>query len=246
MSKIQDKVVVIMGASSGIGEATTRKLAQEGAKLIIAARREERLKEIKDSIPEANLYYKAADVSNYEEVKNVIDLAMEKFGRVDVLFNNAAIMPTGPLVEARRDEWKQMLDINVMGVLNGIAATLPIMVEQQSGHIISTASVAGHVVYPNSAVYCGTKFAVRAIMEGLRQEHRLDNIRSTIISPGTVATELAGSIKKDDLREAELEYQKSIDPLQSEDVAKTVAFVIEASEHVSVSEMIVRPTQQPL
>ncbi|WP_339229505.1 SDR family oxidoreductase [Oceanobacillus sp. FSL K6-2867] len=243
---VKDKVIIIMGASSGIGEATAKLLAAKGAKLVIAGRREERLKEIKDSIPEADLHCKTADVSSYEQVKSVIDLAMEKFGRVDVLFNNAGIMPTGPLIETRRDEWQQMLDINVTGVLNGIAAALPIMVEQKNGHIISTDSVAGHVVYPNSAVYCGTKFAVRAIMEGVRQEHRLDNIRSTIISPGTVATELAQSIKKDDLREAELEYQKSIDPLQSEDVAKTVEFVIEAPKHVSVSEMVIRPTKQPL
>lgn len=243
---LKDKVIIIFGASSGIGEATAKLLAGKGAKLVIAARREERLKEISASVPDADLYYQTADVSNYEEVKSVIDLAMEKFGRVDVLFNNAGIMPTGPLIETRRDEWQQMLDINVTGVLNGIAAALSIMVEQQSGHIISTDSVAGHVVYPNSAVYCGTKFAVRAIMEGVRQEHRLDNIRSTIISPGTVATELAQSIKKDELRAAELEYQESIEPLQSEDIAKTVEFVIEAPEHVSVSEMIVRPTKQPL
>lgn len=243
---IEGKVVIIMGASSGIGEATARLLAGKGAKLVIAARREERLQEIKDSLPGADLYYQAADVSSFEDVEKVIVLAMEKFGRIDVLFNNAAIMPTGPLIETRREEWRQMLDINVMGVLNGIAATLPIMVAQKSGHIITTDSVAGHVVYPNSAVYCGTKFAVRAIMEGLRQEHRLDNIRSTLISPGTVATELAQSIKKDELRAAELEYQKTIDPLQSEDIAEMVAFVIDAPEHVSVSEMIVRPTKQPI
>lgn len=246
MSGLAEKVIVIFGASSGIGEATTKLLAQKGAKLVIAARREARLQKIKKNLPEREVYYQVADVSKYEEVKSVIDLAMKKFGRVDVIFNNAGIMPTAPLIEARRDEWQQMMDINVMGVLNGISAVLPIMVKQKSGQIITTDSVAGHVVYPNSAVYCGSKFAVRAIMEGLRQEHRTDNIRSTVISPGTVATELAQSIKKEDLREAELKYQKSIEPLQSEDIAKTIAFVIEAPEQVSVSEMIVRPTQQPL
>lgn len=243
---IKDKVIVILGASSGIGEATTKLLAAKGAKLVISARREERLKAIKDALPEADLYYQAGDVSNYEDVKSVIDLAMEKFGRIDVLYNNAGIMPQRPLIETHRDEWQQMLDINITGVLNGIAAALPIMVEQKGGHIISTDSVAGHVVFPNSAVYCGTKFAVRAIMEGVRQEHRLDNVRSTLITPGTVATELAQSIQKEELREGELAYQKSIDPLQPEDIAETVAFVIDAPEHVSVSEMVVRPTKQPL
>ena len=165
MKSLKEKVVIIMGASSGIGEATTRLLAEKGAKLVIAARREDRLVEIKNSLPDAELVYKAADVSNYEDVKKVVDLAVETYGHVDVLFNNAGIMPTAPLVEGRRDEWKKMLDINIMGVLNGISAVLPLMAEQKSGHIISTDSVAGHVVYPDSAVYCGTKFAVRAIMK---------------------------------------------------------------------------------
>lgn len=190
MSTLKEKVVVIMGASSGIGEATTKLLAKKGAKLVIAARREGRLISLQREFPEAEIYYKVADVTNYVEVKSVIDLAIEKFGKVDVLYNNAGIMPLAPLRESRLDEWKNMLDINIMGVLHGIAAVLPIMVNQKSGHIIATDSVAGHVVYPDSAVYCGTKYAVRAIMEGLRQEHREDMIKSTIISPGMVATEL--------------------------------------------------------
>ena len=145
---ITDKVIIIMGASSGIGEATAKLLAKEGAKLVLAARREEKLKDIAASLPNAQIVYKKADVSNYDDVQQVVDLAISKYGKVDVLFNNAGIMPTAPLVETKRDEWKEMLDINVMGVLNGISAVLPKMVEQKSGHIISTDSVAGHVVYP--------------------------------------------------------------------------------------------------
>ena len=166
MSTIQNKVLIIMGASSGIGEATTRKLAQEGARLVIAARREDRLKALVESLPNAEISYVVADVTDKEEVQSVVDLAVEKYGRIDVLYNNAGVMPTAPLSDARFDEWRQMLDINIMGVLNGIAAVLPIMKKQQSGHIIATDSVAGHVVYPGSAVYCGTKFGVRAIDYG--------------------------------------------------------------------------------
>jgi len=176
-------------------------------------------------------------------VQQVIDLAIAEYGQLDVLFNNAGIMPTAPLAETRRDEWKNMLDINVMGVRNGIAAALPKMVEQKSGHIISTDSVAGHVVYPHSAVYCGTKFAVRAIMEGLRQEQRENNIKSTIISPGAVLTELYTTIN-DKEASAALHQAQSEWGLAAEDIAQAVAYVIDTPDRVSVSDMIIRPTTQ--
>lgn len=240
---IQDKVIIIMGASSGIGEATARVLAEKGAKLVLAARREDHLKKIKESLPDAHIVYRKADVSNYDDVQQVVDYAISEYGKLDVLFNNAGIMPTAPLVEAKRDEWKEMLDINIMGVLNGIAAALPYMVNQKSGHIISTDSVAGHVVYPDSAVYCGTKFAVRAIMEGLRQEQRDNNIKSTIISPGAVQTELYKTIRDpkaaEELHKAQQEWG-----LSAEDIAQAVAYVIDTPERVSVSDMIIRPTKQ--
>ncbi|MFY9901537.1 MAG: SDR family oxidoreductase [Trichococcus sp.] len=243
MKSLTEQVVIIMGASSGIGEATARLLAERGAKLVIAARREDLLAEIKSSLPDAELVYQAADVSKYEDVKKVVDLAVETYGRVDVLFNNAGVMPTAPLVEGRRDEWKEMLDINIMGVLNGISAVLPLMAEQKSGHIISTDSVAGHVVYPDSAVYCGTKFAVRAIMEGLRQEQRMNNIKSTIISPGAVQTELYKTISDsktaEEVRKAQIEWG-----LTSEDIATAVVFAIDTPDRMSISDMIVRPTTQ--
>lgn len=243
ISTIKDKVVVIMGASSGIGEATTRKLAEEGVKLVIAARREDRLKTLVDSLPNAEISYAVADVTNKDEVQAVVNLAVEKYGRVDVLFNNAGVMPTAPLSEKRFDEWRQMLDINIMGVLNGIAAVLPIMKKQQSGQIVTTDSVAGHVVFEQGAVYCGTKFAVRAIMEGLRQEERENNIRSTLISPGTVDTELHTTIKDPENREWVENLQRTIG-LQSSDVADAVAYAISTPETVAVSEIIIRPTKQ--
>ena len=244
-NSLKEKVVVIMGASSGIGEATARLLAERGAKIVIAARREKKLKEIKDSLPEAKLIYKTADVSKYEDVKHVIDYAMSEFGRVDVLYNNAGIMPTAPLAELRRDEWQKMLDINVMGVLNGIAAVLPIMIQQKSGHIISTDSVAGHVVYPNSAVYCGTKFAVRAIMEGLRQEQLQNNIKSTIISPGAVETELYNTIS--DKRVAHALHEQQIKTgLKSEDIASAVVYAIDTPDRMVISDMIIRPISQKI
>lgn len=242
---IKDKVIIIMGASSGIGEATAKLLAEQDAKLIIAARRIDRLQAVKEEFPEADIQIQRADVTNYEDVKRIVNLTMETYGRIDVLYNNAGIMPTAPLVEGRRDEWQQMLDINIMGVLNGIAAVVPIMAKQKSGHIIATDSVAGHVVYPDSAVYCGTKFAVRAIMEGLRQEQRENNIKSTIISPGAVATELYKTINdkqvSEDLHQAQKEWG-----LVPEDIASAVVFAIDTPDRMAISDMIVRPTTQPV
>lgn len=245
MSNIQGKVVIIMGASSGIGEATTKKLAQEGAKLVIAARREERLKAIVETLPDAKISYAVADVTKKEEVQAVVDLAVKKYGRVDVLYNNAGIMPTAPLSEKHFDEWRQMLDLNIMGILNGIAAVLPIMKKQQSGQIIATDSVLGHVVTPGYAVYCGTKFAVRAIMEGLRQEERENNIRSTIISPGMVDTELYRTVNDPETTKWIKENAKIPGVgLKPSDVADAVAYAISTPETVAVSEILIRPTKQ--
>ncbi|GGA30476.1 SDR family oxidoreductase [Psychrobacillus lasiicapitis] len=232
-----------MGASSGIGEATAKLLAQHDTKLVLAARRIDSLKAIKEAYPEANIHIQQADVTNFEDVKKVAQLALDTFGKIDVLYNNAGIMPTAPIIEGRRDEWKQMLDINIMGVLNGIAAVIPFMAEQKSGHIIATDSLAGHVVYPDSAVYCGTKFAVRAIMEGLRQEQRENNIKSTIISPGAVATELYNTINDKDV--AEKVHQMQIESgLIPEDIASAVMFAISTPDRMSISDMIIRPTSQ--
>lgn len=190
---IQNKVVIITGASSGIGAATAKLLASKGAKVVLAARREDRLQALASEIG-ANAIYQATDVTNRAQMASLVQLALDHFGCVDVLYNNAGVMPQGNLSERDYDQWQKMLDINIMGVLNGIGAVLPTMQAQQDGLIISTDSVAGHVVYPASAVYNGTKYAVRAIMEGLRQEEKDNGIRSTIVSPGAVKTELVNTI----------------------------------------------------
>lgn len=243
MFNIQDKVVIIMGASSGIGEAAAQKLAEMGAKIVVAARREDRLKRLVESLPNAEISYAVADVTDKDQVQSVIDLALEKYGRVDVLFNNAGVMPQAPLAEKRYEEWQQTIDINVMGVLNGIAAVLPTMKKQQSGHIITTSSEAGHVAFPGGAVYSGTKSAVIAIMEGLRQEERENNIRSTVISPGTVDTELHNTINDPDRRKWTEELQHKIG-LKSSDVADAVIYAIGTPETVTVSEIVLLPTKK--
>lgn len=241
----ENKVVIIAGASSGIGEATVRRLAGEGARLVIGARREDRLKRLAQSLPEADIVYQAADVRRPQDMENLARAALERHGRIDAIFNNAGVMPTANLNQVHRDEWKMMLDINIMGVLNGIAAVLPAMREQKSGHIIATDSVAGHVVYPGSAVYCGTKFAVRAIMEGLRQEERENNIRSTIVSPGLVDTELYTTISDKEFGES-LKNASRIPGigLTPDDVAQAVSYALGTPDTVAISEIIIRPTNQ--
>lgn len=243
---LSNKVIVIMGASSGIGAATSRLLAKDGAKLVIAARRLNRLEEIQKEFPKADIDAYKADVTKFENVKNVIDKTVEKYGRIDVLYNNAGIMPTAPLIEGRRDEWQNMLQINIMGVLNGIAAALPYMAKAKSGHIISTDSVAGHTIGPDGAVYSGTKFAVRAIMDGLRIEQAENNIKTTIVSPGSTGTELFNSINDKDQKKFAQDYFKDVGGLQPEQIAQAVEFAIGTKDNMSVSEVIIRPTRQSL
>lgn len=243
---LSEKVIVIMGASSGIGAATARLLAKDNAKLFLAARRLDRLNEIKQEFPDGDIETFSADVTKFEEVKAVIDAALAKYGRVDVLYNNAGIMPTAPLVEGRRDEWQNMLQINIMGVLNGIAAVLPSMASKKSGHIITTDSVAGHVVGPDSAVYSGTKFAVRAIMDGLRAEQAENNIKTTIVSPGSTGTELFNSINDADQKQFAEDFFKNINGLDPQQIAEAVEFAIGTKSNMSVSELIIRPTRQSL
>ena len=240
---LKDKIIIIMGASSGIGAATTRYLAVRGAKLVIAARRKDLLDELKESLPESCISTIQADVTNFEEVQAVVDYTIDKFGRIDVMFNNAGVMPVNPLIKGQRQEWQRILDVNVMGVLNGIAAVLPVMVKQKYGHILATDSVAGHVVVPNLAVYNGSKFAVRAIMEGLRQEQRTNGIKTSIVSPGAVHTELYNSINDPKNRQAEIETEKSIglDPNQ---IAKAIAYAIDTPDDTDINEIIIRPMGQ--
>lgn len=241
----QGKVVIITGASSGIGAATARLLAKEGAKLMLVARHPEALEAIKKDFPEGQVLTAVADVTDFAALKSAVDQTQQTFGRVDVLFNNAGIMPLSPLSEAKRDDWQRTVDVNIMGVLNGIAAVLPILHKQGSGHILATSSTAGHKVFPTFAVYSGTKFAVRAIMDGLRQEEAKNHIKSTVVTPGTTTTDLYKTIPGKDAQAAEASLHD--DPnrsLRAEDVAEQVVRAIDTPANVSVSEVNVRPIEQ--
>lgn len=244
-NNVKDKVVVITGASSGIGEATARRLAPLGAKLMLGARREERLIELTTVLDSNDEYgpaaYKVTDVSDREQVNALIEAAIEKYGRIDVLINNAGLMPLSYLDELKVGEWEQMIDVNIKGVLYGMAAVLPYMRRQHNGHIINVSSVAGHRVLPSFAVYSATKFAVRAISEGLRQESR-GEIRSTIISPGLTATELPQHITDSNASQNMKElYDIAISP---DAIANSIVYAIEQPEDVDINEVVVRPTRQ--
>jgi NADP-dependent 3-hydroxy acid dehydrogenase YdfG len=244
MSTIQDKVVIITGASSGIGEATARELASKGAKLVLAARRKDRLQKLQEEIQNngGQAIYKVTDVTSYEQMEELAQYALKAFGKIDVLVNNAGIMPHSFLYKKKVDDWDRMIDVNIKGVLYGIAAVLPSMRARKEGHIINLSSVAGHVVGAGSTVYAGTKFAVRAISEGLRKEELGNNIRTTIISPGAVKTELTHSITDLDLKPAIDEIYKGA--IEAESIARAIAFAIEQPSDVAINEIIIRPTQQ--
>ena len=242
---VKDKVVVITGASSGLGEAAARRLAQNGAKLVLGARRLDRLQALANELSLGKGAVVQTDVSRYEEVKRLVDQAVKSHGRIDVMINNAGLMPQSLLERLRIDEWDRMIDVNIKGVLYGIAAALPHMKAQKSGHIITTASVAGHLVFPASSVYSGTKFAVRAICEGLRQEVKDYNIRTTILSPGAVKTELLDQISDETVKTANSDYVNEIG-ISADSYARVAAFVISQPEEVDVNEIIFRPTAQQL
>lgn len=244
---VENKVVVITGASSGIGQATAVRLAQGGAKVVLSARRAERLKETVHQITEAggSARYFGADVTSMNDVQALADFAVETYGTIDAWVNNAGLMPLSFLNKRKVDEWDQMIDVNIKGVLYGIAAAVPIMERQHSGHIINVSSVAGHRVGMAGAVYSGTKFAVRAITEGLRMElSPTANIRATIISPGMVETELLTTITDQDALSA-LKSRATSQALQSEDIANAIFYAIDQPERASVNEILIRPTTQP-
>lgn len=243
---ITGKVVVITGASSGMGEATARDLAAKGAKVVLGARRLERLEALAKEIREAGgeAVAVATDVAKIEDVRRLVDTAKETFGRVDVVFNNAGLMPLSPLESQRIEEWDQMIDVNMKGTLYGIAAALPYMKEQKSGQIINVSSVYGHKVVATGAVYCATKHAVRAISEGLRQEVKDYNIRVTTISPGAVRTELTDHITEPGLAENVTKIVGQIG-VPASTMASMVAFAISQPEDVDVNEILFRPTVQP-
>ncbi|MEH2150751.1 SDR family oxidoreductase [Nostoc sp.] len=245
MSEIQNKVVIVTGASSGLGEATAKRLAASGAKLMLAARREDRLKELVAVIAKSGgtATYQVTDVADRAQMEVLAKETLNTYGRIDVLINNAGLMPLSPLDQLKVEEWDQMIDVNIKGVLYGIAAVLPIMRQQKSGHVINLSSVAGHKVFGGAAVYCATKYAVRAISEGLRLESN-GEIRSTNISPGAVATELTTTITdKDTAAGINQLYAIAID---ADAIARAIAYAIEQPGDVDVNEIIIRPTRQEL
>lgn len=237
MRKIIEKTVLITGASSGIGEATVRELAETGAKLFIGARRTDRLETLADELGDA-VAWQSLDVTDAENFHSFVAAAQERFGSIDVLINNAGVMPLSPLAALKQDEWSRMIDVNIRGVLNGIAAVLPRFVAQRSGHVVNVASIAAHFVMPSAAVYCATKYAVWALTEGLRQEH--DDIRTTIVSPGVVETELGNDITDPLIVSALTTWrERSLTP---DAIARAIRYALEQPEGVDINEVIVRPT----
>ncbi|WOD14138.1 SDR family oxidoreductase [Paraburkholderia kirstenboschensis] len=239
---INGKVVVITGASSGLGEETARHLARLGAKLVLGARRVDRLRQLAGEINAGEESAIETDVTQRAEVQRLVDHAVQKYGRIDVMLNNAGLMPSSMLERLHVDEWDRMIDVNIKGVLYGIAAALPQMIKQKSGHIINVSSVAGHKVGPGGTVYAATKHAVRAISEGLRQEVKPYNIRTTIISPGAVATELTQTITDPDVAAGMSQvYQQAI---PADAFARAVVYAISQPAEVDINEILFRPTSQ--
>ena len=244
MLNINGKIVLITGASSGIGEATARLLAARGATVVLGARRVERLEQLAASITETGgiAACRALDVTCREDAQAFVDFAEQRFSRVDVLINNAGVMPLSRLDALKVDEWDQMIDVNIRGVLHGIAAALPLMQRQRSGQFINIASIGAYAVSPAAAVYCATKYAVRAITEGLRQEVGGD-IRVTLVSPGVTESELAESISDEGARAAMDDFRRIAMPAEA--IARAIAYAIEQPADVDVSELVVRPTASP-
>ena len=242
MSGIQGKVIAITGAS-GIGEAAARELARRGAHVVLGARRTDRLERLVAEITAAggSARCRALDVTRLEDVQAFVAFAQAEYGRLDVIVNNAGVMPLSPLAALKIDEWNAMIDVNLRGVLHGIAAALPIMQEQGRGQVINVASTAGHRVWPSAAVYCATKHAVIALSEGLRQEH--DRLRVTVVSPGVTTSELAETTSDAGIK-AWLEDFRQV-AIPAEAVARAIAYAVEQPDDVDVSEVIVRPAASP-
>jgi len=244
-NNIKDKVIVITGASSGLGLAAARRLAQQGACLVLGARRIERLQQLADELNGEGHRAIAveADVTRLDDVKRLVDNAVQTFGRVDVMVNNAGLMPISALERLKVEDWDRTIDVNIKGVLYGIAAALPHMQRQMSGHFVNVASVAGHKIMPNGTVYSASKFAVRALSEGLRQEVKPWNIRTTILSPGAVDTELPASITEADVAKGMQGFYQST-AISADSFARAIIFAIEQPEDMDVNEIVFRPTRQ--
>jgi NADP-dependent 3-hydroxy acid dehydrogenase YdfG len=246
INNIKGKAVVITGASSGLGEATARLLSSQGASVVLGARRIDRLRSLADELTGrgGKALAVATDVTHFDQVKKLVDAAVQTHGCIDVLINNAGLMPSSPLDRLKIEDWDRMIDVNIKGVLYGIAAALPYMKQQKAGHIINVSSVAGHKVRAGGAVYAATKHAVRALSEGLRLEVKPYNIRTTVISPGAVATELPNSLTEPDMAEIMRKVYEIAIPAES--FARAVAFAMSQPENVDVNEILFRPTGQEM
>jgi NADP-dependent 3-hydroxy acid dehydrogenase YdfG len=245
MDNVVGKIVVITGASSGLGAETARHLVREGAKVVLGARRIDRLEALADELGLGDEAVVKTDVTDRTQVEALVDQALKTHGRIDVMLNNAGLMPHSPLERLKVDEWDRMIDVNIKGVLYGIAAALPHMKEQKSGHIINVSSVAGHKVRPAGVVYSATKHAVRVISEGLRQEVKPYNIRTTILSPGAVATELPDSISEPDVAKGIRDFYDQY-AIPADSFARCVLFAMSQPEDVDINEILFRPTSQEL
>jgi NADP-dependent 3-hydroxy acid dehydrogenase YdfG len=243
-NNIEGKVIVITGASSGLGEATARMLCAQGAIVVLGARRVDRIETLAKELVAAGgrALALATDVTRAAEVQRLVDAAVEKFGRIDVLVNNAGLMPSSPLERRKIEDWDRMIDVNIKGVLYGIAAALPHMQARKAGHIVNVSSVAGHKVRAGTAVYSATKHAVRVLTEGLRQEVKPWGIRTTIISPGAVATELPDSITEADVQAGVKAFYEIAIPADS--FARAVVYALSQPDDVDINEILFRPTKQ--
>ena len=248
MDRLDDKVAVITGASSGIGEATAEALAAKGAAVVVAARREERLDALVERIQNSGgrTLAVSCDVTDEGQAHDLVRRAVEEFGRVDILVNNAGVMLLSQVGKGLSDQWRRMFEVNVLGLLYATDAAIEVMKRQGSGHIVNVSSLAGRkVTRDSSGVYAGSKHAVGAISEGLRQELLEDNIRVTVVEPGAVETELTDHITDEEAKEG-LSGLLELEILQAEDVANAIAYAVEQPERVSVNEILIRPTQQPV
>ena len=243
---IKDKVVIVTGASSGIGYATALTLSKSGAKVAIGARRTDKLLELENKIRQngGEVFSQKLDVTKKSDCDSFVEATIKKWGGVDILVNNAGLMPLSFVKNLKIDEWDQMIDVNIKGVLYCTAAVIPHMYAKKSGHIINISSVAGRIVFPSGSVYCATKHAVTAFSEGLRQEFSTrSNIRVTCIEPGVVSTELTNTITDESLQSF-VETSKKMNSLHAEDIANAILFAVEAPSHVNINEVLIRPTTQ--
>src|ERR687891_294366 len=243
---IKNKVVIVTGASSGIGYATALELSKAGAKVAAGARRVEKLETLKNEVQKSGgeIIVKKLDVTKKEDCDSFINFVTKTWSHIDILINNAGIMPLSFFKNLKVSEWEQMIDVNLKGVLYCTAAVIPYMMTNKSGHIVNISSVAGRIVFPAGSVYCATKHAVTAFSEGLRQElSQRSNIRITCIEPGVVATELINTIT-DKALEKYVERTKQMEALQAEDIANAIVFAVQAPNHVNVNEILIRPITQ--